>query len=838
MNFANKLLCRRTVFIALAALLPCAVSTAQQAVLSGTSDWTGAVDSDYFKPGNWTGGVPGASTDIRLPSEPANKTLNITHNGTENRQVEIYGIRTGLSYAYNINLQSTSSGTLTYTITGRGTHPFNTDADSTSTGNTANRLPFYINMGNNTRITFADDIYTGGGSNTVPLAARDTSGLLYAFINMTGNAVIDGRNMDNYITIGGTSAAIPGAISWGGAVRLGAFSIGPDATVYLGMTTGHLGAALGAGLEERWEGLLIQDEWDPAKLRSDLYGATLPEGVTLDMLTLPTANQSTQKWGANAITRVTTTGTVIHPGNFIIRGANGGYIVDGYHKGPITFNVSGATGGYVGGKGRIEGNVTVPANSSITGGDRDGAGNLTITGSVTLHGAISIDLMQVDEVDHIQINGDLTIGATGNLAVGRSEEFPLQPGNFRVLDYTGTRTGDFNSVALPQSQGLAASWAWVGQGLEITFTQLAFGDNPNLTGNYHTVAVLLDNGAAAGVVPGTLFDTLNRQPSLVYFQQVLDQITPMTYQAWFPSAVVRTNSLVQSVEDRMFQDAGYGRAKKSVQTYVQGWRQESSRDADTHAAYSNYDTYAVVVGADYAFAENTVTGAYLAYETTEYDLDVYGGNGNSDGLTLGAYARHNTGDWQFNGMVLFGTDDYSTHRNVAMTRLGTWVDSDADGSRYGAAVSAAYTFKLPWLEIIPVAGLQWLNWKADGFAETGFTDENMNLVVKSQSETSLQGRLGVRFSRAFQSSTGFIRPYLHMAYVREFETGERDMTADLFGQTLTIKVPGIEGNGMRVDAGVEWQLSKAWRLDLHYTAQYNGACDESMGVRGGVTFSF
>jgi outer membrane autotransporter protein len=110
--------------------------------------------------------------------------------------------------------------------------------------------------------------------------------------------------------------------------------------------------------------------------------------------------------------------------------------------------------------------------------------------------------------------------------------------------------------------------------------------------------------------------------------------------------------------------------------------------------------------------------------------------------------------------------------------------------------------------------------------------------VKSQSETSLQARLGVRLSRAFESSRGFIRPYLHMACVREFETGGRDLTADLFGESLAIKVPGIEANGLRVDAGIDWDVTKAVRAGIRYTAQYNGACDESMGVRASVSFAF
>lgn len=841
MNSNSKIFTRIAACI-FAAFTSGIISTAQptgtQAVLTGTTDWKG-VDSDYFNAANWTNGVPTGSSDIRLVSEPTNKTLNIKHTGAGNKQVDIYSIRTAVNYAYTINLESTSSGTLTYNFTGRGTHPFNTNGDGTGTGNSANRLSFYINMGNNTRITFAEDCYIGNNgegstpmTDSQPLITRSTAGLTYAFITMTGNAVLDMRTMDDYFAITGASDADPGTLKSVGTALTGGFNIGKDAVVYLGLHRGTLSQGVSASMEERWEGLLIQDELAAGEtLPANITTAALPSGVTASMLHTTAASLQSEKWGSG-ITRITTTGTVIHPGNMRLRAA-GGYVVDGYHKGPILADASGA---WVGGKGNIYGNVTINSTSVITGGDKNAGGNLTISGSLILNGSLSIDMTSLSEVDHIQINGDLNIGATGKLAVGRSEDFPLVPGTFRVLDYTGSKTGEFQSVALPQSQGLAANYAWVGKGLELTFTQLAFADNPNLTGNYRTLALLIDDAVVAGTVPSAILNTLNRQPSILYFKQILDQLSPMTYQAWFPSAVQRTNSMVQSVEDRMFQDAGYGRAKKSTQTYIQGWRQESSHDADTIATYSNYDTYAMLAGVDYAFSENTVAGGYLAYESTEFDLDDAGGGCDSKGYTFGIYARHNVGSWQFNATALYGTDKYSTNRFIGMTKFGTWAKSDTDGSRYGAAISAGYTFKLPWLEVLPVAGLQWLNWKADGFTETG--SEAANLVVKSQSETSLQARLGVRFSRAFESKRGSIRPYLHVAYVREFETGERDMTADLFGQTFTIKVPGIEGNGMRVDAGVEWQLSKAWRFDVHYTAQYNNACDESTGVRGGVTFSF
>jgi uncharacterized protein with beta-barrel porin domain len=861
---------------AFAAILTMSLSTAQptgsQAVLNRTTDWTGAVDSDYFNPANWTNGVPDGSTDIGLVKSVnnvnvTNKVLNITHSAGGNRDVELYSLRTEENYTHTINIVNTSSsGTLNFIITGRGTHPFlpNQSAiggtnrgDWDDTGGTSSRNNLYITAGDNTRISFAADVfkgYTNNGSvkpdtDNIPLPSRDTSGFLYAYTTLTGNAVLDGRTMDRWISIAsGTGVDPAGTVSYGSSwTRMGSFNVGPDATVYLGMGPSHVSVGIGNGMEATWEGLVVQDEFDPSKLPADLYGAELPVGVTRDMLTLPEGSASTMKWGAG-ITRVTTTGTTLHPGIFTLRA--GGYVVDGYHRGPIRAN----TGSYLGGKGRIDGNVTIDSSNSITGGDRNGAGKLTITGSVTLNGALSIDLTSWDGQangqdwdgaytdangwDRIQINGDLTIGTTSSFVVGRSEDFALSAGTFRVLNYTGARTGEFGTVSLPQSQGLAAAWAWVGNNLEITFTQLAYGDNPNLIDNYHGIAVFLDNANAAGGVPSSLFNTLNRQPSVAYFKQVLDQITSISYQAWFPSAVLRASSMVQSVEDRMMQDAGYGRAKSSVQTYLQGWRQESSRDADVDAAYSSYDTYAVLVGADYALAENTVAGGYLSYDSTDFTLDNYGSTSTGKGYTFGIYARHNRGAWQFNATAFYGNDDYSTRRNVHETGLGSWLDSDADGSRLGMAVSAAYIYKHPWLEIVPVAGLQWVNWKADAFTETGWAEEGMTSTVRAQNETSLQARLGARFTRAFESSRGFIRPYLHMAYVREFNTGRRDMTSDLFGDSLTIKAPGIEGNGMRVDAGVEWQLAKAWRWDLHYTAQYNNACDKSVGVRAGVTFVF
>jgi uncharacterized protein with beta-barrel porin domain len=875
----NSKILIRPVLAAFAAFLAAAVSTAQpagtQAVLTGTSDWQG-VDSDYFNASNWSSGVPTGQTDIRLMPLPSNKTVNIAHSGATDRQVDIYSIRAGSNYTYTLNLTSADSGTLTFNITGRGTHPFAegdasaNNGDGTSVGNASYRHNFTINMGNNTRITFSPDAYEGNNGNTgtpitttgssgtirTPLPGKSTSGLTYAFLNMTGNAVLDMRTMDDYFTISSGTAADPGSLSLAGTALVGGFNIGQDATVYLGFHRGTLSQGVGAGTEEKWEGLLIQDDWVSAEADwrarySNGDGYELPEDITDAMLHISATNVATalqsEKWGTG-ITRVTTTGTVIHPGNMRLRGANGGYVVDGYHRGPILADTNGS---WVGGKGNIFGNVTLNTSSNITGGDRGAIGTLTITGTLAINnGTLSIDLLDYNTADKIIVNGDMVIGELAKLAAAwTTTTVPIQAGTqtFRVLEVNGGGiTGDFNpsAVTLPNKIRQQGSYVLGSNYLDIILTGYdTFSAHPTINHNYLTVASIVDvthgaSGSSADkAIADRLYTMFDALPSVVYVKQAIDQLTPIVHQAWFPSAVLRTNSMVQSVEDRLMQDAGYGRAKGSVQTYLQGWWQESSRQADIYAPYSNYATTTMLAGVDYAFAENTVAGGWLAYETTDYDYDLNGGSGKGKGLTLGVYGRHNIGSWQFNAAAFYGTDNYDTSRDISMIRstLGTLAKSDTDGSRMGVALSAAYTYKHPWVDVTPVLGLQWLNWKADGFTETGWDSP---LVVGSQSEVSLQARLGVRFSRAFESSRGLIRPYLHMAYVREFETGEREMEAELLGYSYTLKVPGIEANGMRVDAGIDWQLSKAWRWDLHYTAQYNGACDESMGIRAGVTFAF
>ncbi|MGC4071979.1 MAG: autotransporter domain-containing protein [Nibricoccus sp.] len=758
----------------LAGTVALSLASAAAAQAQTNVDWLG-VDSNYLNPANWSSGtVPNGTSALRFNSTITNRVINLNYTGTGNVIYNVNAFRTAVNFGYTMNIAGNQNGWLNYNIVGRGTHPYNTEPNTTSTGNAANRLSFYLNVGPYTRLSF-------DGAST--LASGATSGLLYAEVSLMGNAILD----------------ITGAT--GTRVELGGLNAEVGTQVLLGNKGFNINGATQAGQTAIWAGQITQT------------------AVTPDI----------QMWG-QGITRVATTGVVTVPSRWNMR--QGTYLIDGVHNGPITVNASTA----VGGSGTINGAVSSNVNGSIVPGGRTTTGTLTINGDVGLGGTLSIDLISPTEFDRLVVNGILTIGATGNLAVGVAESFPLQPGTFRVLTTSQPIVGTFGSVALPSSQGLIASYVLGSNYVDVIFNQLAFGTNPLLVGNHQLIAAHIDKAVAAGTAPGSLLDTLNRQPSIILFRQVLDELSPTTYQSWFPSAVVRTNSMVQTIDDQLFQDARIGRRNGTMQTFFQGYRQESSKDADENAPYSNYDTIAALGGFDYAFGEKLVVGAFVDYQTTDFDLDVAGGLSTAESITGGLYARHTRGKLNATATAFAGMDEYESKRSIVRTRLGSWALAETDGTRYGASVTAAYDIATPFFDITPTVGAQWLSWDAKAFTETG--SNGANLRVKYQSEASLASRVGFRIARSFDIQAGTLRPFVNFAWQHEFKDGERNLSAELFGSTFAIKAPGIDANGFRVDAGVDWNVTKAISLTVRCITERGGAADESVGVRGGLTVAF
>ncbi|MDR0353781.1 MAG: autotransporter outer membrane beta-barrel domain-containing protein [Opitutaceae bacterium] len=879
------------------------------------TDWTGAVDNDFFNPGNWsTGVVPDSPTvAVRLPGDNAITHKNIVahHDGVGDKTIQFYSIQTGANKSYTLEFSGNDDGLLIINPIGRGltfdgfigsTPQVGRSLDITypeATGDTSTRLAAYYKFGKNTLLTF-DGSYAG-------LRVAE-NGLASGIFTMTDNARMDlSKAGDIPFVYEGIVNNAPGVVTYtpGRQTQIyigGLLETGPNTSIYVGGRYVHLNGKLTTGQVSIMGGLFYHDQSDQtsANATCDVYGD---------------------------ITRMT--GQVNFEGDGRARfrvNAGAQYLVEGVHNGGISTRNSGAT---IGGSGIINGAIVVAEGGMLTAGYRESTiGNspdtpLTINAIATgtapaleLNGSLSLDLVTATVHDRLLVNlsGAMQIRSPAtvdlvatpnarfaNLVINMADTFPRlvpQPvsyemmtvnidtvasgttpffvGDFRDVDETGAVTRQ--NVTLPASLSLKTSWDWRDtyeynhtyqqdllkqRVLVVTIEQTPFAEvkdartgEPLLRGNRLAVAQKVDEVYNQLVNPATavnpdpqtraayipLFESLNYQPSIIQYTELLDQLTPGAYQPWFPSAVVRANSLVQSLEDRLYQDAAFKRKKGTVQAFLDGYRQEASRGKDDLVAYSNYGIIGTVVGADYAIRENLVAGGFIGYEKTEFDLDTAGGSCDVDSLTFGLKARYLLNEnLQFNAVAFYGTDDYQSSRSVAMTRLGVWADVDTSGTRLGAAASAAYTFRPAWFEITPVLGLQWLDWEADAFQERN--GGGASLSVYKQSATSQQGKAGVRIARSFPLKHGLLRPYLHYSWLHEFKSGTRTLDYDLFSDVLPdprhrVEVPATNANGWRLDFGVDWNPARDVRVSLRYQSEYRGAANESVGLRAAVNYTF
>jgi uncharacterized protein YhjY with autotransporter beta-barrel domain len=834
------------------------------------TNWTGNVSSDFFNPDNWsTGIVPdGADVAIRMPGDPGipYKHIIANYTGIGDKTLQFYSIQSGANKVYTVEFSGNEDGWLIVNPVGKG-FTFNgvigqsmgLSHDITyqeSVGDSSNRLASYYILNSYTKLTL--------DGSTAAIRVQE-SGLSSGVFTLNGNAVMDVSNAGNnpFIHASGTYSAVRTNY-----LQIGGLQTGAGSYVYVGSREMNLNSRMATGEVSVLGGVF--EGVNTGNAQCYLYG-----------------------WKTRMTGIVNFTGD--GRGRFQIM-SNAEYIVDGVHNGNILVN----SGGALGGSGIINGPIIVESGGLFTPGERDTATDNPLTVNAptfTVNGNLGFDMITHDVYDRLTLNitgtmaingrdvtvvdpetgAESVVNGNANLVIGMAGTFPRKAGAYDVMTVNFLRTydvygavatagvirGDFGkNISFPVSLSLASSAEWLteqdGYGetkrtLRISFKQGRFSlddgrhEEQLLRGGRLLVANQIDELYSQGYFDGNtaladtyepLFDQLNRQPSITLYRELLDQLTPTTFQSWFPSAVVRTSSLVQSLEDRMYQDAAFKRKKGSFQMYLDGFRHEASHAQDEDIAYSNFNTIGTVVGASYAFGENFVAGGFLSYESTEFDLDTDRGKTDSKSYAFGVNGRYNKGNFQLNLAAFYGFDDYKSKRSTKLTGLGQWSESDTDGSRLGAAASLSYMLNLPWFEVTPIAGIQWLNWKTDAFQERGAGAASLH--VYEQDETSLQGKLGIRVARSFGIRKGIIRPYIHYAFLHEFEDAQRtlwyrglDNPHDMY-----MDAPGSYGKGYRIDVGLDWNATRNLRIELRYQSEYRTSVNENVGVRAAVNYTF
>ncbi|MCG8588823.1 MAG: hypothetical protein MJE66_05990, partial [Proteobacteria bacterium] len=179
---------------------------------------------------------------------------------------------------------------------------------------------------------------------------------------------------------------------------------------------------------------------------------------------------------------------------------------------------------------------TLQGSASFPDGITFERGTVVIDGPVSLTGDY---VQQAETTLRVGLNGDGTsdrltvvgdVDLAGALRVVQNEPLPIG-GVFTVFDFTGSQTGAFSLIRLPNSASLNFSAATLANQVQITVTRNPFAAIPT-SSNQGQVALLLDRALAAGVGPDLATTIVNLdQLGVVGLQNALDRLHPEAYDA-------------------------------------------------------------------------------------------------------------------------------------------------------------------------------------------------------------------------------------------------------------------------------------------------------------------
>jgi fibronectin-binding autotransporter adhesin len=187
-----------------------------------------------------------------------------------------------------------------------------------------------------------------------------------------------------------------------------------------------------------------------------------------------------------------------------VTGATTFYVADSATTGTtLYFNGSAASTtafevgstGTLGGTGTVN-NLTVRTFTDAvlspggTEGTAAGVGTLSVTGALTHGGTAVFELGQANVVggggllnDKIVVSGNLSLDAASILNVKKSLGGSLGLGTYRLITYTGTRSGTFGTLNLPAGYTGTLSYPAGAVDLTITVVPAVYWDGPNTLAN-------------------------------------------------------------------------------------------------------------------------------------------------------------------------------------------------------------------------------------------------------------------------------------------------------------------------------------------------------------------
>lgn len=485
-----------------------------------------------------------------------------------------------------------------------------------------------------------------------------------------------------------------------------------------------------------------------------------------------------------------------------------------------TLAVTGELGGTLNvlSAGRLQGTGTV-------GGTTIGAGGMIAPGNSigTLH--IAGDYTQkAGSVYQVEIGPDGSsdlIDITGEARIEGGTVFALKaPGDYglgtryTILSAAGGVTGAFD--ALDQNAPFIDLMLAYDPGnvyLDVDRNDVAFCDVAT-TANQCAVANSAESLGAGNPIHDAIASATDANAARAAFDALSGEIHAST-----GTALVQGSQHVRdTVNDRV-------RAAFAAIDAANSAAWGSAFGSWGNAAALTYATGGFLAGVDGFVAPGWQLGFMAGYSHSAFDADGRASSGSSDNYHLGLYGGTQTGALSLRAVAAYAWHNIATRRAVAFPGYADNLSAEYGAGTFQAFGELGYRIDAPGVSIEPFANLAYVNFRADGFTETGGAAA---LTSNGQSRDTMFTTIGVRASTDFDLGTAKATARGMIGWRHAYgDVVPTSAHAFAGGDAFTVAGAPIATDTAMIEAGLDFTISPAATFGLSYTGEFGGGMHDS-----------
>jgi outer membrane autotransporter protein len=253
----------------------------------------------------------------------------------------------------------------------------------------------------------------------------------------------------------------------------------------------------------------------------------------------------------------------------------------------------------------------------------------------------------------------------------------------------------------------------------------------------------------------------------------------------------------------------------------------------------NNDAGGFLVGADYRWSENFVTGLYGGYD---YSYAEYNGGGSTKGnsFSFGTYASYAKDGYYADAVIGGGYTGFQTQRSIEFSTIDRTASADPNSGQFTAGINLGKDFEVGKFTLGPIVGAQYTYAGIGSFTESGV--ESLDLSLGQQNANSLRSTLGGRIAYTWNLNQKIaLIPEVRMFWQHEFLNNARNINASLDGgngASFDYETTDPYRDSVFAGAGVTAQFGKNLSGSVFYNINFGSQTYQNNMISAGLNFSF